>query len=146
MKKVMLLFVAIFALQSMVMAGNEGKPMEFKELPAKVQKFITTHFPKAKVSLVKEDKELLDRTYEVTFANGESVEFYKNGDWKDVECKSSTVPDAIVPSEIAKKIKEQYPDAKVLKIERDGKGFEVKLSNKMELKFNNKFQIIEIDN
>lgn len=142
----MLLFVAIFALQSMVMAGNDGKPIDFKTLPDKVQKFITTHFPKAKVLLVTEDKELLDKTYEVAFANGESVEFYKNGEWKDVDCKLSAVPDGVVPAEIAKRIKEQYPDVKILKIERDGKDYEVKLSNKMELKFNSKFQIIEIDN
>ncbi|MCZ2607976.1 PepSY-like domain-containing protein, partial [Bacteroides fragilis] len=39
-----------------------------------------------------------------------------------------------------------YPDAKVLKIERDKTDYEVKLSNGWELKFDSKFNLIDIDN
>ena len=39
-----------------------------------------------------------------------------------------------------------YPDTKVLKIERDKKEYEVKLSNRVELKFDLKFNLIDIDN
>ena len=38
-----------------------------------------------------------------------------------------------------------YPDAKILKIERDKKDYEVKLSNRTELKFDLKFNLIDID-
>lgn len=145
MKKLMLMLVALFSLQTMVFADDD-KPIEFKNLPEKAQKFITTHFPDAKVSFAKEERNLLDKNYKVIFTNGESVEFYKNGEWKEIECKLTSVPVATIPAAILKKVKEQYPDVKIMKIERDGKNYEVKLSNQLEIKFNSKFEIIELDN
>ena len=47
--------------------------------------------------------------------------------------------------EIKNFINENYSDSRVLKIERDSRGYEVKLSNKLELKFNNDFKIVDID-
>ena len=38
------------------------------------------------------------------------------------------------------------PEAKILKIERDSKTYEVKLNNQLELEFNKAFQLIDIDN
>ena len=39
-----------------------------------------------------------------------------------------------------------YPDAKMLKIERDKYDYEVKLSNGWEIKFDMQFNVIDIDN
>jgi len=52
----------------------------------------------------------------------------------------------IIPAAIQKYVTTHYPDAKVLKIERDKKDYEVKLSNRTELKFDLKFNLIDIDN
>ena len=79
-------------------------------------------------------------------ANGNKVEFDKKGNWEEVDCKHTSVPVAIIPAAIQKYVTTNYPDAKVLKIERDKKDYEVKLSNRTELKFDLKFNLIDIDN
>ena len=67
------------------------------------------------------------------------------GNWEEVNCKYSSVPTAIIPAAIQKYVTTNYPDAKILKIERDKKDYEVKLSNRTELKFDLKFNLIDID-
>ena len=74
------------------------------------------------------------------------VEFGKNGNWEEVNCKYTSVPTAIIPTTIQKYVTTNYPDTRVLKIERDKKEYEVQLSNRVELKFDLKFNLIDIDN
>ena len=60
-------------------------------------------------------------------------------------CKYSEVPSAIVPKQIIEYVKKQHPQAKILQIERNSRGYEVELNNKLEIKFNLNFQVVEID-
>ena len=85
------------------------------------------------------------KSYDVVFASGEKLEFDKSGDWTEVKCKTGEVPAAIIPEAILKYVKANYPDAKVLEIEHDSEGYEIKLSNRLEIKFNDKFQVVDID-
>lgn len=39
-----------------------------------------------------------------------------------------------------------YPDAKVIELKKERKEYEVKLSNRMELTFDKKFKLIDMDN
>ena len=55
------------------------------------------------------------------------------------------VPAAIIPEEILKYMIANYPETKILEIEHDSEGYEIKLSNRLEIKFNNKFQVVDID-
>ena len=89
--------------------------------------------------------ELLGKKYDVIFTNGEKIEFDSKGQWTDIECKQSQVPAALVPAAIAAFVKKNYPQAAILKIERDRKTYEVELSNRLELKFDKSFRLIDID-
>ena len=71
---------------------------------------------------------------------------YEKGIWTEVNCKYSAVPVAVVPDAIKKYVATNYPDAKMLKIERDKYDYEVKLSNGWEIKFDMQFNVIDIDN
>ena len=42
-------------------------------------------------------------------------------------------------------MKEHYPDSYICKVERDRKGYEVKLNNRLELTFDPRFRLIEMD-
>ena len=103
------------------------------------------HFPNEKVSFAKMERELFDTTYEVIFTSSSKVEFLKNGDWKEVDCKYSTVPAAIIPQQIAQYVSQYYPDTSVVQIDRDKRDYEVKLTNGLELTFDLKFNLIDID-
>ncbi len=88
---------------------------------------------------------LFYKSYDVIFTTGEKLEFDKSGDWTEIQCKASEVPVQVLPAEIRSYVSSTYPDAKVLEIERDGKEYEVKLSNGWEITFDNQFRVIDID-
>ena len=101
MKKLLILAAAVFALGTSTVSADNDRPISVSELPEKAQQFIRQHFPNEKVSFAKMERELFDTTYEVIFTSSSKVEFLKNGDWKEVDCKYSTVPAAIIPQQIA---------------------------------------------
>jgi hypothetical protein len=72
--------------------------------------------------------------FEVFYQNGEKVKFDKKGNCKEVECKFSSVPPALIPDNIKLSVKQLFPQAKILKLERERGGYEVKLNNGLELK------------
>lgn len=144
MKQLIILTVCLFTLSGIAYADND-KPISVNELPQKARNFIQTFFSKHTVSYAKMEKDFLEKSYDVAFTNGEKIEFDKNGEWKEVSCKLTIVPDAVVPKQIKSYLTEQFPQAKILKIERDAKGYEVELNNKLDIKFNTQFQVVEID-
>lgn len=146
MKKIIVIALAVFSF-GIITANADNDRLTVKEnLPKKAQLFIDTHFENAKITYVKDERDYLERSYEVLFADGVKVEFNRNGEWKEVDSRSSSVPAAIVPVQITKYVNENYPDAKILQIERDRVDYELRLSNSLELTFNKKFKIVDIDN
>lgn len=145
MKKVLFLLVCLFTMQTMVFA-DEDKPIQVSQMPQAAQSFIKQHFAGRKVALSKMETDLFKKSYEVIFTDGDKVDFDKKGNWTEVDCKHSMVPSAVIPASILTYVKQHYSDAKILKIDRDDKDYEVKLSNRAELKFDTKFNLIDIDN
>lgn len=143
MKKLFLLLVAVLTLQ--LSAKADDKPIQFEQLPVKAQGFVKKHFVDKKISYSKVDNEILDKSYSIVFVDGSSIDFTKAGEWKEIECKANEVPQAIVPVQIKNYIQKNYPDMKILKIDRDKKYYEVELSNKLELKFDMKFNLVKLD-
>lgn len=125
--------------------ADNDKPITVAQLPAKAQQFVKAHFSSEKVALAKLEQDFLETTYEVVFTNGSKVEFLKNGEWKEIDCKYSTVPVAVVPAQITQYISQNYPDTKVVKLERDRREYEVKITNGLELTFDTRFNLIDID-
>ncbi len=143
MKKLLFLLLSVFTIQ--VAQADNDKPVTFEQLPAKAQAFIKQNFPTLKVTFAKVDKEVFDTTYDVVFDNGDDLEFDKSGDWKDLNCRRSGVPAGVVPAQISNYVKEKYPDATIVKLERDRYEYEVRLSNSWEIKFDKKFNVIDMD-
>lgn len=144
MKKLMTLAICLFAFIGITRADDD-KPVTVDQLPQKAQAFIKQYFADKQVSLAKQERDFFDKSYEVMFVNGEKVEFDKNGEWKDVDCKFSEVLADIIPQAIRTHIASLYPDAKVLQIDRDSRGYEVQLNNRLELSYNTSFQLTDID-
>lgn len=144
MKKLVSFLIGLFLMQTFAWADTD-KPIAVTQLPAKAQTFISTYFKSSKVALAKKESGVLSKSYEVVFTSGDKVEFDRQGEWTEVKCLSGAVPIRVVPAAIRDYVKVHYPDAKVQQMERDDKEYEVKLTNRVELKFNNKFQLIDID-
>ena len=136
--------MAMFVCVSFVKADNDV-PITVSELPAAAQTFITTHFKDKNVALAKKETGFFELSYDVIFTDGSKLEFDRSGNWKEVNCKYSSVPAAVVPQQIANYVKTNYPGVAVLQIEKDDREYEVKLANRVELTFNLQFQLLDID-
>lgn len=145
MKKMMFLFVSLFVMNLAVFADND-KPIQVTEMPKEAQSFVKSHFANQSVAVAKMETDFLDKTYDVIFTNGDKVEFDKKGNWTKVDCEHTQVPQAVIPAAIRQYVSKNYPDAKVVKIEKtDRKGFDVDLSNGFDIEFDKKMRVVEID-
>ena len=145
MKKIVFLFISLFAMNFVALAGND-KPIQVSEMPKAAQLFIKNHFADLSVAMAKVETDFLDKNYDVVFTNGNKVEFDKKGNWTNVDCEHTQVPVAILPEAIRQYVAKNYPDAKVLKIEvTDRKGYDVELSNGFELEFDKRMNLIDVD-
>lgn len=143
MKKNWMLLIGLFGIATIGCADD--KPIAFEQTPVAAQQFIKTHFPQAKVLYAKVDQDVFDRTYDVVMADGSQVEFNKNGEWTEVDCLQVAVPAAIVPQQIKTWVASQYAGQQIVSISRDKRGYDIKLSNRFEVEFDQNFQLIDLD-
>lgn len=144
MKKLLAIVMAMFVCVAVVKADNEV-PVTVNELPATAQTFINTHFKGKKVALAKKETGFFELSYDVIFTDGNKLEFDRNGNWKEVNCKYSSVPAAVVPQQISDYVKANYAGINILSIEKDDREYEVRLANRVELTFTLQFQLLDID-
>lgn len=145
LKKWMLALVCAFTLGFAAHADNE-KPIQIGQLPAAAQQLVKKHFSNHKVALAKVETGLISKEYNVIFTNGDHLEFDRNGQWTEISCKRTAVPPALVPAAIARYLRTNYPNQTVIKLERGRADYEVELATGVEITFNTKFQVIDIDN
>lgn len=144
MRKLLAIVMAMFVCVAVVKADNEV-PVTVNELPATAQTFINTHFKDKKVALAKKETGFFELSYDVIFTDGNKLEFDRNGNWKEVNCKYSSVPAAVVPQQISDYVKANYAGINILSIEKDDREYEVRLANRVELTFTLQFQLLDID-
>lgn len=144
LRKVILTVMGVLVIGTTACADND-KPIEISQLPATAQSVLKSNFADKKVAMAKMDTGIFEKSYDVVFTDGEKIEFDRNGNWTDISCKLSSVPAALVPEAINTYAKSNYPDARILKIEKDRGEYEIKLSNGLEITFNKSFQVIDID-
>lgn len=125
-------------------AGTD-RSILFNQLPEKAQQTVRQQFKDKKVAIVKKETDWLSKSYDVIFTTGEKVEFDKSGNWTEVDCKPNAVPEYFVPAPIKTFVKTNYSGSNVVKIEKVRNGYEVELSSDMEITFNKKFQVVDID-
>ena len=123
-----------------LMADND-QVITFDRLPASAQAMLKQNFSDKVPLVITADWD----DYKVMYTNGDKVEFDKKGNWRDIECKTSQVPADLVPAQIVANVNATVPGAVVTEIDRDRRGYSVKLSNGLELEFNTRFQIVELD-
>ncbi len=145
MKKIIIIALAVFSFGILTANADNDRLTVKENLPKKAQLFIDNNFKNSKITYVKDERDYLERSYEVLFADGTKVEFNRNGEWKEVDCRRSSVPTAIVPAKILNYVNSNYPGVKILQIEHDRVDYELKLSNNLELTFNKRLNIIDID-
>lgn len=115
------------------------------QLPEAINAFIAKHFPGATVARIDPDHEYGGLEYDVTLNDGTKIDFDTNNQWKKVECYSKAVPAAFVPAAIASYVKSNYQALPITKIHKEMGGYEVELSNGLDLKFDSAGRFFGVD-
>jgi uncharacterized protein YuzE len=139
-KKLSFFFVLLLIIAGISGCGGNNTPPE-------VRSYVTTNFPSAKIVNIERDHENTGVEYDITLDNGVEIEFDTHNKWKSIDCEhaSITVPINLLPNPIANYIQEQYPGIKVIEAERDSYGYEITLSNRLELIFDAQGNFLRID-
>lgn len=144
-KKIFIALIAVIGIAAVGQAKDKYAH-DASVLPKAAQPVIANNF-KAKVSLVKIDKDFgRVSEYEVILTDGSEVTFDRDGNWKNVEVKvSGSVPSAFIPAGVANYVKAYHKGQKVIGIEKEGSGYEVELSNGIDMKFNKNGEFVRYD-
>lgn len=150
MKRIIIIATLLVSTTSFASAAMRNildgdKHISFSELPVKSQNFITTHFPNSEVAYVTMDRDLYSTDYDVMLSCGTKIEFNADGDWTEVDCQRMAVSDKIVPQELQAYVEKNYPTQEIRDIQRDKRGWDIKLSSGLELEFNNSYRLVEVD-
>ena len=138
--KAILLLVAMMVMSFSAKADHD-QVITFDQMPEVAQALHKQYFA-SKVPLVM----TVDwDDYTIRYESGEKVEFDKQGNWKEIDCRASQVPVELIPEEIKANIAATFPGAIILKIDRNRRGYEVKLNNGLEVEYSPTFQVIDID-
>lgn len=125
--------------------AEREKMIDVSRLPANAQQLLKTHFANKNVSFVKAERDGLSMDYDVVFDDGSAIDFSAKGEWEEINCREGDIPAALVPEKIARYAAEHYPAQKIRQIERRRRGYEIKLTNGLELKFDKQLQFCGID-
>lgn len=133
------------AVASLTIAKADDRPVTFEKLPRAAREFITTNFPNDKVSYATVDDDIIAPDYQVVLVSGVSMDFHNNGKLEKIKSRNGNIPEGIIPAQIVKAVRESHPDAKIVEYEIDKYTYEVKLSNRLEMKFSSNFDLIGYD-
>ncbi len=114
-----------------------------------IEEFVKTHFPNETVLTIIRD----GYDYDVTLSDYTQIDFdgsmFSKPTWDEVDCRRSTahtaVPATLVPTEIADYVNRVYPGQSIVKIAKDRREWDIELGNGIEIEFNSKFVVIEMD-
>lgn len=135
--------LAVAAASLSVMRADD-RPVSFNQLPGAAQSFISMNFPDEKVSYATKDDDIILPDFTVVLSNGMKIQFEHDGTMDKLESRSG-IPSEMIPVQIRDYVKLHYPDAYFIEYDVNRRSYEVKLSNRLELKFNVNFILVEID-
>ena len=127
MTKKLLILGLILGLSSSMVFGDWIVPVS--SLPQKSRAFINSTFPGVQIWKVERD----GGKFDVKLSNGVDIEFYMNGDWKDIDGGWTAIPFTVLPAAVANTVRQTYPQAAMVDVEKEWGRYKIKLNNMMKL-------------
>ena len=123
-------------------AEGNGAPVNATDIATDIVTFVNTHFPEASILSCNQT----EHYYRVILSDNTKVYFTRAFEWVEVNCEHSSiygaVPATLVPEQIAAYVTANYPNQHIDEIERENNGWEIELSNDVELKFDANFNVV----
>lgn len=141
MKKIKFLLVVLVSVLMSNVALADDTPIPVEQLPDAAKTFVQTNFKDKKIIYAEKDW----NSFECRLNDGTKIEFNKKGTWKKIDCKAGAIPDGLVPAAIQEYVKSNFPDCIITKAEKERYGYDIELSNDIDLKFNYQGALIGMD-
>jgi hypothetical protein len=142
-------YLAMFiTLSTVFYSCDKEKIITQSELPETSRKFLNNHFQGISVSMIIKERETFSYNYTVHLANGFEIDFTKSGDWDDVDGKHTALPEsilALLPQNILVYVDNTLSDCYIVEVNKERYGYEISMSNDIDLKFNSTGDFLRID-
>ena len=115
-----------------------------QSLPDVITTFIKQHFPNASITGIEPDYDHGGMEYDVYLNDGTELDFDVNNQWETIESRGKGVPAAFIPKAIATHVQGNY-QMPIVKIHKEYYGYEIELSNGMELSFDRQGHFMGMD-
>ena len=140
MKKFILTLLTLLLVGGSVMADGRKRTIDPENLPKPAIELIQKHWPSCVI-----DYAFIDgKEYKVLLSDGTMIEFNSKGVWKEMKCTDG-LPVTLVPGNITRYVVNRYPKQLIIKCEKMRGGYEVKLTNGLEIQFDMQGRVTHVD-
>lgn len=129
-KKLFFVFTATTVMSLSAMAGVVIQP---SGLPKAAQDFIQKSFPNDPVIYAEQNR----NDFEAALESGVKIEFFINGEWREIKSPYKPLSQTLLPNAVLNALKQRYPQASILKIQKQYNSYEVSLDNRREVYISN---------
>ena len=110
-----------------------------------INTFVDNYFPQVSIRKVERD----GNKYEVELTDNTDIDFNLSFEWKKIDCDDSniygSVPTELVPVQITDYVTANFPGKHIDSIEKKYNGWEIELSNGLEITFDSNFNVTGFD-
>ena len=119
----------------------DGIMIPVEQLPQAARTFVQKNFPNN--TIIYAEKEMF--SYEARLDDGTEIDFDRKGIWNKVDTQLEPVPALLIPTAIDNYVKTNFANTHITKIDKEPYGYEIELSNNLDLKFNKAGALIAMD-
>ena len=130
MKKHILALLVLVLIGTSITACGRKRVIDPEQLPKAATELVQKHWPSCVIDFAYID----GLEYEVLLSDGTIIEFNKKGEWKEMKCTDG-LPVTLVPANITRYVVGRFPKQLIIKCEKMRGGYEIELTNGLEIQF-----------
>ena len=132
------LFLVITVISVTSISAFAGVVIQPSGLPKAAQDFIKKSFPNDPILYAEQNR----KDFDVALQSGIEIEFFINGEWKEIKSPHQPLSATLLPNAVSNALKQKYPQASILKIEKQYSSYEISLDNRREIYISNNGEVL----
>lgn len=132
------LFLVITVISVTSISAFAGVVIQPSGLPKAAQDFIKKSFPNDPILYAEQNR----KDFEAVLQSGIEIEFFINGEWKEIKSPYQPLSATLLPNAVSNALKQKYPQASILKIEKQYSSYEISLDNRREIYISNNGEVL----
>ena len=132
------LFLVITVISVTSISAFAGVVIQPSGLPKAAQDFIKKSFPNDPILYAEQNR----KDFEVALQSGIEIEFFINGEWKEIKSPYQPLSATLLPNAVSNALKQKYPKASILKIQKQYSSYEISLDNRREIYISNNGEVL----